>query len=94
MYRVAQEALWNAQAHSGANQIHIELKVENATLILSIVDDGCGFAVDSVSSGGLGLPTISERMRVIGGKLTVASNPGIGTTITAILPLQRQKAVG
>ncbi len=94
MYRVAQEALWNAQAHSGANQIHIDLKLENSVLILSIVDDGCGFIVDSTPGDGLGLATMSERMRVIGGNLTVASNPGIGTTITAVLPLKRQTAAG
>lgn len=93
MYRVAQEALWNAQAHSGAHQIHIDLKIESSDLILSIVDDGCGFAVDSGPGNGLGLPTMSERMRVIGGNLTVASNPGIGTTITAILPLKRTACV-
>jgi len=95
LYRIAQEAVRNSLTHSGASQIYVELKASPATVSLSIRDSGCGFALESAASRGLGLSGMVERMRNEGGSLKIMSNPGNGTTITAIIHvLKMMKASG
>jgi signal transduction histidine kinase len=95
LYRIAQEAVRNSLAHSGASHIYVELKASPITISLSIRDSGCGFAVGSPASRGLGLSGMVERMRNEGGSLKIMSNPGNGTTITAIIPvLKTMRASG
>jgi PAS domain S-box-containing protein len=94
LYRVAQESLHNALRHSGAAYIEVELKYSATTLSLAIRDWGCGFVVGSSKTNGLGLSGMTERMRNVGGSLSVVSSPGAGTTITATLPtLKSMKAI-
>lgn len=88
IYRVTQEALRNAVAHSGAQSISVVLGREGDRLMLSITDDGRGFdPATARRRGGLGLVSIEERVRLEQGDLVVDSNAS-GTRITAWLPLE------
>ena len=89
LYRIAQEALGNAAKH--ANPRHIEVRVVriDGLVRLSVSDDGSGFLVERPSgSGGLGLVNMRERMRALGGRLEVESQPGRGTAVLAEVPFR------
>lgn len=80
LYRVAQEAVSNAIRHGKAERIVIELRSENACVRMRITDSGIGFNAD-VLSGGLGLVSMQERVRMLGGEMIVKSQPHAGTEI-------------
>jgi PAS domain S-box-containing protein len=94
LYRVAQEALRNALTHSGAAKIDMALTVTESAIVLSVQDNGRGFAVNSVATTGLGLSGMGERMRHTGGNLIVVSTPGKGTTVEAAVPVARALRAG
>ena len=81
--RIAQEALQNALKHAHAGRIVIRLGGDDARIELEVVDDGVGFdpASADVRSRRLGLTSMEERARRIGGTLEIASLPGAGTTV-------------
>jgi signal transduction histidine kinase len=85
LYRIAQEALNNVAKHSGAGSARVVLRTSDAdgreALTLRVEDDGCGFDVDDVRSGRLGLGIMAERAESIGADLSIASAPGRGTRI-------------
>jgi signal transduction histidine kinase len=85
VYRVAQEALQNCVRHAGARRVRIGLRRSASAVSLRIEDDGRGFAV--ARRRGLGLLGMEERVRQLGGRLRVLSQPGRGTTIAAELPV-------
>jgi PAS domain S-box-containing protein len=87
LHRIAQEAVRNAMAHSGATYIHVELSASPTAVRLSVKDNGCGFVVGSMAKHGLGLSGMSQRTRNSGGRFTITSRPGRGTSITATMPL-------
>jgi len=80
LYRVAQEALKNAAKHSGSAKIQVELEVHHGLLELKVRDKGQGFDVNNYEPG-LGLASMRERMRMVGGTLEIHSTPGQGTEI-------------
>jgi PAS domain S-box-containing protein len=92
LYRIAQEALRNALTHSGAACIDVELSTSDSALLLSITDNGCGFILETATKTSLGLSGMAERMKNLGGELTIRSSPGQGTTITATIPMQKALA--
>jgi len=84
LYRIAQEALRNAQRHSGSCCARVELTVPSIRLQLCITDKGKGFDPAVVGGEqGLGLASMAERVRNLGGQFSVQSQPGEGTSITA-----------
>ncbi len=84
LYRIAQEALRNIEEHSGSCCARVELTVQSSRLQLCISDKGKGFDPAVVSGGqGLGLASMAERVRNLGGQFSVQSKPGEGTAITA-----------
>jgi signal transduction histidine kinase len=88
-YRVVQEALTNAARHASVAGITVRFWMQGNKLHLQIDDRGRGFNPDAVmkvarSSGLFGM---SERIALVGGRMTIDSAPGAGTTITAELPL-------
>jgi signal transduction histidine kinase len=86
-YRIAQEALNNALKHAKADQIILNLTGTKKMIILEIIDDGIGFDPDTaVEGGGLGLDGIIERAEILGGELTLKSDPGQGTTVRIEVP--------
>lgn len=82
-YRIAQEALTNVVRHAGARSCEVVLAYNEAELELSVSDDGSG---EPAAREGNGLTTMRERAEEIGGTLAVASRPGRGTVVTAVLP--------
>ncbi|MFM9367080.1 GAF domain-containing sensor histidine kinase [Streptomyces sp. Da 82-17] len=88
MLRVAQEALHNALRHSGAARVTVVLEKRGQGAELSITDDGSGFDTRAVRHAGrhLGLVSMKHRASGVGGRLTVESAPGKGTTITMEVP--------
>lgn len=84
LYRIAQEALRNARKHAGAVPVRVSLNCNANEICLSVKDSGPGFIVkDTGNQRGLGLLGMRERARLIGGTLTVRSQPGEGTLIMA-----------
>ena len=87
LYRVLQETLTNVVKHAQATQVWVELSVEDDRISLTVQDNGQGFASQSPKMGGLGLVGIRERLELVGGELTIRSNPGRGSVLSAYLPL-------
>lgn len=88
LLRVSQEALHNALRHSGAERVDVTLDRGAAGTVLRITDDGCGFEPAATRRAGrhLGLVSMRDRANGVGGTLTVASEPGKGTTIEMEVP--------
>lgn len=87
LYRVAQEALRNVVKHAAAREATVRLSREQGGAVLEIVDAGRGF--DPAADGaprGLGLTSMTERLRLVRGTLRVVSAPGRGTRTTAWVP--------
>jgi PAS domain S-box-containing protein len=89
LYRVAQEALNNVAKHAAAGTVQIRLSAAaNGALSLRITDDGRGMDMDDRHGhGSLGLLGMAERVRAAGGRLGVVSQPGVGTTVEAVVPM-------
>jgi signal transduction histidine kinase len=81
--RIAQEALQNALRHADAAHIAVTLSGDNGRLVLAVVDDGVGFdpADPELRSRRLGLTSMEERAGRLGGRLTIRSADGAGTTV-------------
>jgi PAS domain S-box-containing protein len=88
MFRVVQEALGNVVKHSGSNEAQVELHGNDSGIILRVLDQGKGFDPRLRNlTAGIGLIGMSERLRIVGGKLTVKSEPNRGTVVLAEVPL-------
>jgi signal transduction histidine kinase len=81
------EALNNAVRHSGASQVHIEMKVATQVLRIVITDNGRGFDASQRPPGSDGLAGMQDRMARLGGRCEITSEPRRGTTIIFSLPL-------
>ncbi|HKQ96308.1 MAG TPA: sensor histidine kinase, partial [Candidatus Polarisedimenticolia bacterium] len=86
LFRVTQEAVTNAVRHGHAKSIQVSLARTDDRLELCISDDGRGFASADGIPRGLGIPGMRERMRQIGGGVTIASDRGAGTKVKAFIP--------
>jgi PAS domain S-box-containing protein len=90
LFRVAQETISNVLKHARARRVRIGLERDMREVRLWIQDDGQGFAPAPAQPGptsaGLGLSSIAERVRIVGGVLRVESNPGQGTRIEVVIP--------
>ncbi|MBL8228051.1 MAG: HAMP domain-containing protein [Bryobacterales bacterium] len=93
LYRIVQEALRNISKHAQAGQVWVSLRGGGERVMLEIRDDGIGFDRTRPNRGpGLGLASMEERTRLLGGRLIVDSSPGNGTTIRVTLPVTRPAA--
>ena len=93
LYRVAQEALHNIDKHSHSRNVAIELKVDSGRLVLRIADDGVGFDPNQEPATGLGLASMRERLRSVGGTIQLKSAPKRGTRIEASVPLSEASSL-
>jgi len=88
LFRVLQEALQNAMKYSGVRQFEATLEGASKEICLSVHDSGVGFDPKSTTNRyGLGLTSMTERLKLVDGQLSVDSNPQSGTTIYARVPL-------
>lgn len=89
-YRVAQEALTNVVRHAGATRLRLGLQVAGSQLRLQVVDDGRGLGATPATRG-VGMGSMSERAREIGGRVDVSTATPSGTAVTLTLPLREEK---
>jgi len=89
IFLIVKEALTNALKHAEASEIQVQAKTVNATLAISIMDDGKGFdfAAASQSQSRNGLGNMQRRSEQMGGQLDFASHPGRGTVVTVRVQL-------
>jgi two-component system, NarL family, sensor kinase len=101
LYRIAQEALQNVVKHAGATSVRVDLRCDlsrdtghstgrnTGRALLRVSDDGHGFDTGArdPDPASYGLRSMAERAELIGGRLDVTSRPGIGTTVTATVPI-------
>lgn len=89
IFRVTQEALTNVLRHASASRVSVRLTHDDGYLKLLIADDGAGFDVEAAerkSEESVGLLGMTERIALVGGHLSIKSDPGHGTTIVALVP--------
>ena len=88
LFRIAQEALNNVLKHAGTCQVDVHLALSPEQITLSIHDDGRGFSARDDPGNGrhLGLISMRERATELGGRFSLSSAPGQGTTITVQIP--------
>lgn len=92
VFRVVRELALNAQKHARAKELRIGLRCAQATLTISVADDGCGFepgptAHEFGPEGGFGLSSAEAQMQAVGGRLQIETGAGRGTRATLVLPL-------
>lgn len=89
--RIVQEAVRNSHRHGAADTVTVSIAIESGRAFVDIIDDGRGFnatktLAQAAADGRLGVSGMTERTRLLGGRLTVTSHPGAGTRIRAVLP--------
>ncbi len=93
LYRIAQEALFNVVKHAMAKTVTVELEIRPDHVSLSVEDDGVGFDPSSPPGKGitLGLTSMRERAKLLGGELEIRSQPSQGTRVSVHIPLEENK---
>jgi len=91
LYRVTQEGLGNVARHATAHQARVTVSRGGNGVVLTIHDDGSGFDLVAARRGhGLGLISVDERVRLMGGHLTIDSTPQRGTELRITVPLSAE----
>jgi signal transduction histidine kinase len=85
LYFFVSEALTNVAKHAHASSARIRIGVDGDRLIVVVSDDGVGGA--GATSQGTGLPGLDDRVAALDGTLTIASDAGLGTTLSAEMPV-------
>ncbi|UCD66113.1 MAG: sensor histidine kinase [Deltaproteobacteria bacterium] len=93
IYRILQEALTNIGKHAQAKNVALVIEGEDRAVRFTVKDDGRGFNVQKTldqkgAERGMGLEAMSERVRILGGKINIVSRPGIDTTVTFTAPIK------
>lgn len=91
LYRIVQECLTNITRHAEANQAKIDLSTSPDQVRLVVEDDGQGFDPAQVPQGHFGLIGLNERVKLLGGKLQLETNPGAGVRVEVVIPLIEEK---
>jgi PAS domain S-box-containing protein len=100
IYRIFQECLTNISKHAGATEVLIAVKENDGFISLVLEDNGAGFdpvqtLARRASGRGLGLAALDERARMLGGTLEIWSQPGVGTRVSCVIPIdQGRKSLG
>ncbi|GAA0271405.1 GAF domain-containing sensor histidine kinase [Actinomadura nitritigenes] len=105
LYRIAQEAVGNSLRHASATCVDLLLEHASDRVRLKVTDDGTGFSVREVFAQGAraertrrtdsyGLRGMRERAELLGGRVTVTSRPGVGTTVEAVIPVPGRRRTG
>jgi len=93
LFRTAQESLRNVTKHSHAHFVKVELTSKAGEIRLRVSDDGVGFQYEQGKNGrGLGLVSMQERLKLVGGHFSVWSRPSLGTQVEATVPLTARYA--
>jgi signal transduction histidine kinase len=94
LYRVAQEALTNVARHARASKVGVTIQGLTNVIRMQITDDGKSFEVEQMwrvkKIQHLGLLGMRERVEMVGGKFSIESSPGHGTTVQVIIPFHKR----
>jgi PAS domain S-box-containing protein len=92
VYRVVQEALTNIARHACVSEAEVKILMESDTLLILVEDKGTGFDPETVIAfkDSVGLSGMRERLRLLGGELTIRSSPGRGTFVKAEIPMREK----
>ena len=89
LYRVTQESLHNIWKHAESNRVEVRLGASNEEIELVVEDFGKGFDIESTKGkGGLGLISMQERVRLVGGSFAIMTRAGDGTRVQVRIPLR------
>jgi signal transduction histidine kinase len=91
VYYVVSEALTNAAKYADASVVHVDVEARDGVLRVSVRDDGVGGADPAHGSGLVGL---KDRAEAIGGRFSLHSPPGVGTSVEIALPVNAGLATG
>ncbi|MFQ5690980.1 MAG: PAS domain S-box protein [Gemmatimonadota bacterium] len=95
LYRAVQEAISNVVRHAEASRARVGIGIDGDRVVARIEDDGCGFDVARAQSAGrLGLIGMRERALMVGGRVSVESQPGSGTRVLVEIPCREEEADG
>ena len=87
VYRIFREGLTNVARHAEASHVDVGLAPSEGWFVMELRDDGRGFVPSLLDWGSLGLLSMSERAREVGGELNIESTPGQGTLLVLRVPL-------
>lgn len=87
IYRVIQEALTNVRRHSEAKEASVSILLQDDQVCAKISDHGKGFDLDAIRRSSYGIQSMTQRVEVLGGELSIASELGGGTQVSAWLPI-------
>lgn len=95
LYRIIQEAVNNVVKHARANSVTIDFSLTDIDLSVAVLDNGVGFDPSRPNSDHthIGLDSMRERAKELGGTLTINAQPGTGTEIKVIVPIAGQREV-
>jgi len=94
LFRILQEALTNVVRHSQADQVRVDLTLDESTVSLTIADNGVGITQAEIRSPtSLGLLGMRERVEFLGGNLTIDGKPGAGTIVRVRTPFKPRESV-
>ena len=82
------ETINNVARHSGATELHLAIHAENGRMLFVVADNGCGFEAGAERAGADGLRNIRERIERMSGRCEIASQPGAGTRVSLMVPLE------
>ncbi len=89
LFRTVQESLHNVAKHSHAHHVKVEVSCDSDLVRLRVSDDGVGFASERAPNhAGLGLVSMQERLRSVGGELSIWSKPSLGTLVEGTVPIK------
>ena len=89
VYRLVQESLTNMGKYAEARHADIGLHDFDGSITVTVKDDGCGFDTTQIKASGHGLAGMKHRVEAAGGRLSIASTHGQGTSVSAVLPKAR-----
>jgi len=93
VFRIVQEALTNCARHARASHVRVTVHGSPEAIFVAVQDDGLGMPAGGEVGRGLGLIGIEERARELGGRMSIQSQSGRGTTLTVEIPRPKGAAV-
>lgn len=92
LYRIFQEMVLNVTRHANASRLTVSLEIDDGTVRLDFVDNGCGFDLTQVTDDwerkqNFGILNITERVQMVGGTIKIDTSPGLGTHFSIETPL-------
>jgi two-component system sensor histidine kinase UhpB len=94
LFRIAQESLTNIVKHANATTVEVCIVFRDHEVHLTVADDGTGLPEGEAPAGGVGLESMAERAKSVGGSVTVKPNERKGTRVDARMPIGRRMKAG